>query len=95
MLLLGGLTIAFKALGPFLVGSRPPSDPQVSVFSQIAPAVFAALIATQVFACGRSLTFDARAAGLAVAILGAQRRAAPLVVLVAAATVTAVIRHLT
>ena len=94
VLLLGALTVALKALGPVAFGGRTPSVRQVNMLGHLAPALFAALIVTQVFVRGKSLTLDARAAGLAVAIVGAYRRASPILILVTAMAVTAAVRHL-
>jgi len=94
VLLLGASTVALKALGPVAFGGRTPSARQMNVLGHLAPALFAALIVTQVFVRGKSLTLDARAAGLAVAMVGAYRRASPILILAGAAAVTAVVRHL-
>jgi branched-subunit amino acid transport protein len=94
VLLLGALTIAMKALGPVVFEGRTLSARQVNILGHLAPALFAALIVTAVFARGRAIALDARAAGLAVALLGAQRRASPILILVAAVAVTAAVRHL-
>jgi branched-subunit amino acid transport protein len=55
-------------------------------------ALLAALAATQTFGDGRHLTVDARAAGLAVAVLAIWRRAPFLVVVCAAAATAALVR---
>jgi uncharacterized membrane protein len=57
-------------------------------------ALLAALIATQTFSTGRSLTIDARAVGLGVAAVAVVLRAPFLVVVAAAAITTALIRLL-
>jgi branched-subunit amino acid transport protein len=57
-------------------------------------ALLAALIATQTFATGRSLTLDARAVGLGVAAVAVVLRAPFLVVVVVAGITTALIRLL-
>jgi hypothetical protein len=55
-------------------------------------ALLAALIATQTFATGDRLAFDARAAGLGAAAVALALRAPFLVVVAAAAVTAAVIR---
>jgi branched-subunit amino acid transport protein len=61
-------TIAIKAAGPALVGGRELPPPVLRVIALFAPALLAALIVVETFGGeGRSLTVDARAAGLAVA----------------------------
>jgi branched-subunit amino acid transport protein len=57
-------------------------------------ALLAALIATQTFATGRSLTLDARAVGLGVAAVAVVLRAPFLVVVAVAAITTALMRLL-
>jgi branched-subunit amino acid transport protein len=57
-------------------------------------ALLAALIATQTFSTGRSLTIDARAVGLGVAAVAVILRAPFLVVVAAAAITTAMVRLL-
>ena len=61
-------TIAFRAAGPVAVGGRNLPPAVVRVISLLAPALLAALVVVETFGGeGRSLTLDARAAGLAVA----------------------------
>jgi branched-subunit amino acid transport protein len=62
------VTIAIKAAGPAIVGGRELPRPLLRVIGLFAPALLAALIMVETFGGqGRSLTVDARAAGLAVA----------------------------
>ena len=56
------------------------------------PTVLTALIVVQVFSVGRHLTLDARAAGLAAAILGTRLGLQPVLVLATAAAATAGVR---
>jgi branched-subunit amino acid transport protein len=93
VILVGGLSVAIKASGPVLLGGRNLPAKFGPVSRLLAPALFAALVVTQVFVHGKAFAADARAAGLAVAFIGAYRRAPPLVVLAAAVAVTAIIRH--
>ena len=94
VILLGVLTILLKAVAPVLVGGRHIRMGPMPVISHLPSALFAALIVTQVFAREGAVMVDARAAGLIVALVGAWRRAPPLVILLAAVAVTAAIRHL-
>lgn len=57
-------------------------------------ALLAALIVVQAFGSGRSLSIDARSAGLAVAGIAVLRRAPFLVVVLAAAATAALVRAL-
>ena len=58
-------------------------------------ALLAALVVVQTFASGRSLTVDARLAGLAAAVVALLLRAPFLLVVVVAAVTAAVLRALT
>jgi branched-subunit amino acid transport protein len=61
-------TIAFRAAGPVAVGGRDLPPAVVRVISLLAPALLAALVVVETFGGeGKSLTMDARAAGLALA----------------------------
>jgi hypothetical protein len=56
--------------------------------------VLAALVVTQTFADGRSLVLDARVLGVAAAGVALRLRAPVLLVIVAAAATTAIVRAL-
>lgn len=88
----GAATMAIKALGPVLLGGRPLPERVASVVRLLAPAVLAALVVTQTFADGRSLVLDARVLGVAAAAVALQLRAPVLLVIVAAAATTAIVR---
>ena len=91
----GVVTIALKASGPLLLGTRVVPPLAGRVMALLGPALLAALVATNAFASGRHLSLDARAAGLVVAAGCIALRAPLLVTVVAAAAVTAGIRALT
>ena len=91
----GVLTIAFKALGPVAIGGRTLPPRLLGPVELLAPALLAALVVTQVFGEERDLVVDARAVGLAAAVVALAARAPILVVVVAAAAATAVARALT
>ncbi len=92
VILVGSATVAIKAAGPILLGGRAFPPKLLSVLGLLAPALLAALVATQGFSTGRELKVDARAAGLLVAAAGAHLRAPALAVVVGAAAVTAAVR---
>jgi branched-subunit amino acid transport protein len=92
VILVGAATAALKATGPVLLGGRPVPPRLRPVLQLMAPAVFAALLVTQVFASGQRLTVDARLAGLVVAAVAAYWRAPAVAVLAAAAAATAAVR---
>jgi hypothetical protein len=83
---------AFKLLG-LSVPERILEHPRADRIADLLPvALLSALIAVQTFADGRSLTVDARVAGLAVAVVAIWRRAPFLLVVFLAALTTALIR---
>ena len=88
VLVVGLATIAIKASGPLLAGGRELPQSTARVVDLLAPAVLAALVATQAFATDEELVFDERAAGLLAAGVAIVLRA-PLLVVVLAAAVTA------
>ena len=72
---------------------RVLADRRVRRIGALLPvALLSALVATQTFATGHGLTVDARAGGLAVAGAAVLARAPFLVVIVAAAGATALVR---
>ncbi len=95
VLLVGAVTIAFKGLGPVLLGGRQLPPRAAGALSLLAPAVLAALVVTQAFAAEGRLVLDPRAAGLAVAAIAVWRKGPTLLVVVIAAGVTALVRALT
>jgi branched-subunit amino acid transport protein len=88
------ITIAIKATGPVVLGGRPLPRWFDAVVAMLAPALFTALIVTQVLADGDDLGVGADTAGVAVAGV-AMWRGLPMVGgVVLAATVTALLRAL-
>ena len=88
VLVVGLATVAIKAAGPVLAGGRELPQGSARVVNLLAPALLAALVATQAFASNEALVLDERGAGLAVAGVAILLRA-PLLVVVLAAAVTA------
>ena len=85
-------TIAIKASGPVLLGGRPLPARVQDVVALLAPALLAALVATNTFGSGQRLVADARLIGVAVAAVALVLRAPILVVVVVAAASAAVAR---
>lgn len=85
---------AFKSVGLLLVGTRTLPPVVDRCLSLIPAAVISALVIKDTFATGQSLVFDARAAGIAVAIVVAWRRAPLIVVIVVGAATTALVRQI-
>ena len=92
VLAVGAATVAIKALGPAVLGGRSLPVRLAGVLGALGPAVLAALVVTQAFGSGRSLVLDARAAGLAAAVVAVRLRAPLLAVIVVAAVATALAR---
>ena len=88
----GIASMAIKAAGPVALGGRALPRRLMGLVAMIAPALLAALVVTQVFGGNRELVIDARVLGVAVAAVLLAFRAPVLVVIVAAAVVTAVAR---
>lgn len=85
---------ALKLAG-LLVPAHVLEQPAVQrVADRLPVALLMALVAIGTFADGQRLVLDARAAGLAVAVVALALRAPFLVVVVAAAAVTALVRLL-
>lgn len=94
VLVVGLSTIALKAAGPVLAGGRELPPGSARVVNLLAPALLAALVATQAFGADEALVVDERGAGLAVAGVAILLRAPLLGVVVAAAATAATLRVL-
>jgi branched-subunit amino acid transport protein len=94
VVVVGVATITIKSIGPVLLGGRPLPERLTGAVELLAPALLAALVATQVLGQQRTLVVDERLLGLAVAALLLWRRAPVIVVIVGAATTTALVRAL-
>lgn len=90
----GLATILIKASGPLLLGGRALPASATALLRLLAPAVLAALVATQVLATRNALALDERALGLTVAFAALLLRAPTLLVVVLAAATTAAARLL-
>lgn len=91
--LAGSIGCYLEKLAGFLLPHSVLEDSRVRRVSGLLPvALLAALVAVQTFATGQTLVVDARAAGLAVAVVALLLRAPFLVVVLAAAVTAAVLR---
>jgi branched-subunit amino acid transport protein len=88
-------TVALKAAGPVLAGERRLPQGSARVVDLLAPALLAALVATQAFATDEELVLDERAAGLLAAGVAILLKAPLLVVVVVAAATAALLRVVT
>jgi branched-subunit amino acid transport protein len=92
VLLVGALTIVFKAAGPVLLGGRELPPSLASAFELLAPSLLAALVVTQALGEDGKLIVDERLVGVGAAALAVRLRAPLIVVMVVAAVSTAVVR---
>lgn len=94
ILTLAAVAFGFKVLGLVIIGSRELPPPLERCLALVPAALLAALIAKDTFSTGHDLVLDERAAGIAVAIVAAWRKAPFVVVVVAASATTALLRQL-
>ncbi len=92
VLAVGLATVGLKAAGPVVLGGRRLPAPVLGVVGLLAPALLAALIATNTLASGAQLVVDARLLGVAAAALAVIARAPVIVVVGVAAVVTGLAR---
>lgn len=85
-------TFITKGLGPATIGHRTLPAPALRVVILLASALLAALVVTSALADGRQLHVGADTVGVAAAGLLMWRRAPVLIVVLAAAAVTALLR---
>lgn len=95
VLTLGAGAFACKVIGLVVVGGRRLPAAVERCLALIPAALIAALIVKDTFSVGQDLVLDARAAGVAAAVLAAWRRAPLVAVIVVGATVTALVRAAT
>lgn len=86
------ITFVIKAAGPVALGGRDLPRWAERLVVLLPAALLTALIATQTFADEDRLVLDARAAGVAAAIVALVLRRGMLVTLAAAAGTTALVR---
>jgi branched-subunit amino acid transport protein len=94
VLALAGGTYALKAAGPVLLGGRALPRLAVRTADLLPAALLAALIAVAALTSDGEWSIDARAAGVAAALLVAWRRGSFLTIVVVAMVVTAGLRGL-
>jgi hypothetical protein len=102
VVLVGLATIVIKSIGPILLGGRELPPRIASLIGLLAPALLAALVAintlgavsARTFGTGHSLVLDERVLGVIAAAIAIWRKAPVLLVVVIAASVTAVARAL-
>jgi branched-subunit amino acid transport protein len=92
VIIVGVATIAIKGAGTFVLHGRSLPASLEGPISMLAPVLLAALVATQTFGGDRALVVDDRALGVGVAAVLVALRAPTLVVVIAAAAITALAR---
>ena len=92
--LLAGGAYFFKVLGLVVIGDRPLPRVLERCLALIPAALIAALILKDTFSVGQHLQIDARAAGVAAAVVAAWRKLPLIVVILIGAGVTAAVRAL-
>jgi Branched-chain amino acid transport protein (AzlD) len=95
LLALGSAAYGLKAFGLLVLGPRSAGGRLLQMAGLLPAALLPALVAVNTFAGDRRLVLDARAAGLAVALVATWLRAPFAVVVVSAAAATALVRLVT
>jgi branched-subunit amino acid transport protein len=92
VLALGAGAYLFKVLGLIVIGTRPLPAVVDRCLVLIPAALLTALVVKDTFSTGQDLVIDARAAGVAAAVIAVWRRLPFLAVIIIGAGVTAVVR---
>jgi branched-subunit amino acid transport protein len=95
--LVGGcavITAAIKAAGPLVLGGRALPPWFAAIVAMMAPALFAALVVTQVLADGRELAVGPDTVGVALAGIAVWRGASMILAMLVAVVTTAALRAL-
>jgi branched chain amino acid efflux pump len=92
VLVVGAATVMLKAAGPVLAAGRELPAASAGVLELLAPALLAALVATNAFASDEALVLDERGAGLAAAGVAVALKAPLLLVIVVAAVTAGLLR---
>ena len=92
VLVVGAVTVVFKAAGPVFVGRRQLPVRIESLVALLAPVLLTALVATQTVGGDEQIVVDARLPGVAAAAVAIWRGAPVVAAMAIAATVTALLR---
>jgi branched-subunit amino acid transport protein len=92
VIVVGGLTMVFKAAGPVFLGRRRLPAKAQSVVDLVAPVMLIALVVTQTVGGDEKIVVDARIPGVAAALVAIWRGAPIVVAMFIAALVTALVR---
>jgi branched-subunit amino acid transport protein len=94
VLVVGAVTMVFKSAGPVFLGQRSLPARVRRVVDLLAPVMLIALVVTQTFAAGESVTVDARVPGVIAGAIAVWRRVPLVLAMVIGAAVTALVRAL-
>jgi branched-subunit amino acid transport protein len=92
VIVVGALTMVFKAAGPVFLGKRRLPPRAQSVVELVAPVMLTALVVTQTLGGDEKIVVDARIPGVAAAAVAIWRGAPIFVAMLIAALVTALVR---
>jgi len=92
VIVVGTMTMVFKAAGPVFLGRRRLPATAQSVVDLVAPVMLTALVVTQTLAGGEKIVVDARIPGVAAAAVAIWRGAPIVAAMFVAALVTALVR---
>ena len=87
-------TMAFKAAGPVVLGTRPLPPRVRGVVDLLAPVMLTALVVTQTFGGDETVAVDARMPGVLAGAVAVWRGLHLIPAMVIAAVVTALVRQL-
>lgn len=92
VLVVGALSVVFKASGPVFLGRRELPPRIASVVALIGPVMLTALVVTQTVGGDEEIVLDARVPGVAAAAVAVWRGAPIVAAMAVAATVSALLR---
>ena len=92
VLVVGALSVVFKASGPVFLGRRELPPRISSVVALIGPVMLTALVVTQTLGGDEEIVLDARVPGVAAAAIAIWRGAPIVAAMAVAATVSALLR---
>lgn len=95
IVVVGAVSIVFKAAGPVFVGRRTLRPRVASVIALIGPVMLTALVVTQTVGGDQEIVIDARLPGVLAAAVAVWRGAPVLVAMLVAGLVTGGLRALT
>ena len=94
VIVVGLTTMALKAAGPVVLGSRPLPPRVRNVVDLLAPVMLTSLVVTQTFGGNETIAVDARVPGVLAGALAVWRGVHLLPAMVIGAVVTALVRQL-